>query len=72
MSLPPPTSLPPRAPDDLRVAYDEAISARALATRKEIELRSARHQAKQLITRYENLLLEHIGQLRFDLEDTDA
>lgn len=69
MSLPKLTSLPPNPSEELVKARELAQEARKRVRKMEEALRLLRKDAEQHSIRYENLVLEHLGQLRLDLED---
>lgn len=72
MSLPRLTDLPPNPSEELAEAREVAQEARKRVRKAEAALRLLRKDAEQHSLRYENLVLEHLGQLRLDLEDRHA
>lgn len=72
MSLPRLTDLPPNPSEELVEARELAQEARKRVRKMEEVLRLLRKDAEQYSLRYENLVLERLGQLRLDLEDHHA
>ena len=63
----------PRTPtEELLQAHESARESIAAVKRCERMLHNLRHEAKQRITRYENLVLEVQGQLAIPWEDSDG
>lgn len=60
--------LPPTADQELREAYEAAVEASTAARKCERALTKARKLERQRIIRYDNLVLEHLGQMRLELE----
>jgi len=60
--------LPPEAQDELMHAYARARNADRAASRLEAQARKARDRANDARQHYEDLFLEHGGQLTLDME----
>lgn len=64
--------LPTTPSEDVVRAHHDAVLAIMDVQQCELELRKARKLAQQRIIQYENLVLEHQGQMPLPLEDDDA
>lgn len=66
------TDLPPKASPQLSDSYEEARSALADVQSAERQLRALRKNAQAKVLRYENMVLEHLGQMKLFEEGHDG